>query len=130
MGLFLLIPSVSAQDVGQLCTGADLSFHSAPGSHPCDTGTDDHGNPIPASSKLSDLLARIINFISIIVAIAAILMIIYAGFRLVTSGGSAESTKSARDTILYAVIGLVVVLFAQVIVKFVLAKITGGSESS
>jgi hypothetical protein len=56
-------------------------------------------------------------------------MIIYAGFRLVTGGGSAESTKSAKDTILYAIIGLVVVVFAQVIVKFVLVKISGVQET-
>lgn len=128
--LFLLVPAVSAQDVGKLCTGADLSFHSDPGSKPCDTGTDANGNSVPATTRIANLLARIINFASIIVGVIAVFMVIYAGFRLATSSGNPEATKSARNTILYAIIGLIVVIFAQVIVKFVLAKVSGATETT
>ncbi|MBX4197632.1 hypothetical protein KW801_03715 [Candidatus Saccharibacteria bacterium] len=51
-------------------------------------------------------------------------MIIVGGFRYITSGGNPESTKSARNTILYAIIGLVVVALAQLIARFVLNAAT------
>jgi hypothetical protein len=51
-------------------------------------------------------------------------MIIYAGFRYVTSAGNAEATKNARSTIMYAVIGLIIIALAQVIVHFVLRNVT------
>jgi hypothetical protein len=60
--------------------------------------------------------------ISVVVGIVAVIMIIYAGFRYVTSGGKDDSVKGAKNTILYAVIGLVVVALAQIIVHFVLSK--------
>jgi hypothetical protein len=52
-------------------------------------------------------------------------MIIYGGFRYITSGGESGSISSAKNTILYAIIGLIIVALAQFIVKFILAKATG-----
>ncbi len=49
-------------------------------------------------------------------------MIVYGGFRYVTSGGDSSKVGDAKKTILYALIGLVIVALAQVIVKFVLSK--------
>ena len=51
-------------------------------------------------------------------------MIIYGGFRYITSGGDSGKVTGAKNTIIYAVIGLVIVVLAQVIVKFILDKAT------
>jgi hypothetical protein len=51
-------------------------------------------------------------------------MIIWGGLRYITSGGDSAKITSAKNTIIYALIGLVVVALAQFIVKFVLAKVT------
>jgi hypothetical protein len=51
-------------------------------------------------------------------------MIIFGGFKYITSGGESGNVTSAKNTIIYAVIGLVIVAFAQFIVQFVLGKIT------
>jgi hypothetical protein len=51
-------------------------------------------------------------------------MIIFAGFRYITSGGSEKGVGDAKKTILYALIGLVVVALAQLIVKFVIKSTT------
>ena len=51
-------------------------------------------------------------------------MIIYGGMRYITSGGDSGKITSAKNTIIYALIGLVVVALAQFIVKFVLNKVT------
>ena len=49
-------------------------------------------------------------------------MIIFGGFKYMTSGGSDDKTKDAKNTILYALVGLVIVLLAQTIVKFVFSR--------
>jgi hypothetical protein len=68
------------------------------------------------------LVKKIINLLSAVVGILAVIMIIVAGFRYITSGGRDEAVKGAKNTILYAIVGLVVVALAQIIVHFVLAK--------
>jgi hypothetical protein len=70
------------------------------------------------------LLTKIINIISVIVGVVAVIMIIYGGFRYLTSAGSAEKVTAAKNTILYGLIGLIIVALAQVIVRFVLKNVT------
>jgi heme/copper-type cytochrome/quinol oxidase subunit 2 len=98
-----------------LCSGSngDLSASATTADPNC-------GNT--AANTANSLVATIINIISVVVGIVAVIMIIYAGFRYVTSGGKDDSVKGAKNTILYAVIGLVVVALAQIIVHFVLSK--------
>ena len=52
-------------------------------------------------------------------------MIIVGGFKYITSGGNDGNVSTAKNTILYAVIGLVIVALAQIIVRYVLGKATG-----
>jgi hypothetical protein len=73
---------------------------------------------------ITGLIKTIINVLSIIVGVVAVIMIIIGGFRYITSGGKQESVTGAKNTILYAVIGLVIVALAQIIVRFVLTKTT------
>lgn len=77
-----------------------------------------------AASSLTETVAGVINLISLLVGIAAVVMIMVGGFRYVTSAGKQESVAGAKNTILYALIGLVIVALAQVIVRFVLQRTT------
>jgi hypothetical protein len=77
-----------------------------------------------ANQSVSDLVKMIINILSWVVGIVSVVMIIIAGFKYVTSGGNDSSVTSAKNTILYAIVGLVIVALAQVIVRFVLSKLT------
>jgi len=86
-----------------------------------------------AAGSFSTTVSDIINVMSIIVGVVAVIMIIVAGLRYITSGGKQESVTGAKNTILYAVIGLVIVALAQIIVHFVLnntTAATNGSDSS
>jgi hypothetical protein len=74
------------------------------------------------TNTFNNLLTKIINILSIIVGIVAVIMIIVGGFRYITSGGNSEKVAGAKNTILYGIIGLVIVALAQVIVRFVLNK--------
>lgn len=71
------------------------------------------------SSDLSPLIKKIIDLLSYIIGIVAVLMIILGGLRYILSGGDSNSISGAKNTILYALIGIVIVIFAQVIVRFV-----------
>lgn len=85
-------------------------------------------NSTPAS--IDSTIASIINLISVAVGIAAVIMIIVGGFRYVTSAGNQELVKSAKNTIVYAIVGLVIVALAQAIVAFVLNKATSGGSGA
>lgn len=76
------------------------------------------------TSGINTVIENVVNIFSIIVGIVSVIMIIYGGFRYVTSGGDSGNVSSAKNTIIYAVIGLVVVALAQFIVQFVLDKVS------
>lgn len=125
--LFLIVlggfSMASAQTKDDICRGAELTFADN-----VNCGTDatgrgyDQNNPAP-QSKISGLVNQIINIFSIIVGIVAVIMIIVGGFKFITSGGDSTKVTSARNTIIYALIGLIIVALAQIIVKFVLTKV-------
>lgn len=72
---------------------------------------------------IDSVLKGVIDLISILVGVASVIMIMLGGFKYVTSQGDSGNVKSAKDTILYAIIGLAVVALAQIIVKFVLSRL-------
>jgi len=73
--------------------------------------------------NLTNLAVDIINILSIVVGIVAVFMIIIAGVRFITSNGDSNNVASARNTIIYAIVGLIVVALAQVIVQFVVGRL-------
>jgi hypothetical protein len=81
-------------------------------------GCDDTGD----DNSFAGLAKRVINIFSIVVGAVSVIMIIIGGFRYIISGGDSNGVSGAKNTIMYAIIGLVVVLFAQVIVRFVIAN--------
>ncbi len=74
------------------------------------------------ANSLPRIVAFIINVFSWIIGAVSVIMIIYGGFRYITSGGESNGVTAAKNTILYAIIGLVIVALAQIIVNFVLNK--------
>lgn len=69
------------------------------------------------------ILTRIINLMSVVIAIVAVISIMYAGLKYITSGSNPQEANSARERIIYACIALLVVSITQVIVKFVIGKV-------
>ncbi len=85
-------------------------------------------------SSFGNLARRIIDIFSIVVGAVSVIMIIIGGFRYIISGGDSSGVSAAKNTILYAIVGLVIVLFAQVIIRFVFTNVnpatTSGSTTS
>ena len=76
------------------------------------------------TDKVNTIITTIVNIFSILVGIVSVIMIIYGGFLYVTSGGDSGKVGNAKNAIIYAIVGLVVVALAQFIVQFVLDKVT------
>jgi len=108
---FVLTPQlVLAQAKEDICKGVALTGGS------CD----------PAAAKgpsVQGIIELTINILSIVVGVIAVIMIIIGGLRYITSGGDSNNITGAKNTILYAIIGLVVVALAQGIVRFVLSRV-------
>jgi hypothetical protein len=75
------------------------------------------------ASRIDGIIVVAINIFSLIVGIAAVIMIIIGGLKYVTSVGDTTSINSAKNTILYAVVGLIVVALAQIIARFVIDRV-------
>ena len=79
----------------------------------------------------SSIIKRAINIMLFAVGVLSVVMLIFGGFRYVISGGKKESVTNAKNTILYAIVGLLVAVFAYAIINFILgAALSGGSTTN
>ncbi|NLA42691.1 hypothetical protein GX865_00830 [Candidatus Saccharibacteria bacterium] len=92
------------------------------------------GNDQPADLFGSaGVFSKITNVLLFIVGAISVIMIIIGGLRYVISGGDSTNVSAAKNTILYAIIGIVISLLAYAIVNFVLEAFlldTGGGGGS
>ncbi len=130
--LTLLMPAAKAADLNSkhdLCTGANLSVQATGAGcgkvYDPNTGNyvDEAAGTNDPESTFGKIVKDVLNIVSILAGMVAVFMVIYGGFPFLTSAGNPESTKAGRNAILYAFIGLIVIAFAQIIVKFVINKI-------
>ncbi len=97
---------------GAACKGANLD------------GTNANCKEKEAAGTLENTIKNVINVLSLVVGIVAVVMIIVNGFKFITSAGDSNAITSARNGIIYAAVGLIVVALAQVFVRFVIGKAT------
>lgn len=92
------------------CVGVGL----AGGTNGCDPST--------SGPTVNSAIVTVINLMFVVVGVVAVIMVIIGGLKYVMSSGDSNSISSAKNTVLYAIIGLIIVGLAQIIVKFVLDK--------
>ncbi len=78
----------------------------------------------------SGIFSTITNILLFVVGAISVIMIIIGGLRYVTSGGNTTNVTAAKNTILYAVVGVVISLFAYAMVNFVLSSFAPSIEGS
>jgi hypothetical protein len=132
VGMFSLVavpimaPAVAYADdgnlLGNLCNGSNLTTTAATDNtaSACDDGSDNGG--------IDSILRKVIQIFSVIVGFVAVVMIIVGGIKYITSGGDSGSISGAKNTIIYAVIGLIIVALAQVLVHYVLKNVASASN--
>jgi hypothetical protein len=100
----------------QMLTTLAINCGAVTGGNSCDSG-------LPKVTADNGSLHSVLSFIFAIIAALAVLMIVIAGLRFVTGSSSPQETTKARNTIIYALIGLLIALAAWSIVSFVLNKL-------
>lgn len=71
---------------------------------------------------------QITNTILYIVGIVAVIMLVIGGIRYVISGGDSKKVTDAKNTVLYAIIGLVIAFLAYAIVNFVISALPSSTD--
>lgn len=95
----------------------------------CTTAKDCLGDGVRASGgsnngrSIGSLVKNIVNALLYILGAVAVLMIVIGGIKYTTSNGDSSAVSGAKNTILYAVIGLVVAMLAYAIVNFVISNL-------
>ena len=118
-------------DTGEVADGADTGTDGGLGGAAADDGVATEGggggsSSICGAAKQDDapkIVTNVINAILFVLGIGAVVMIVIGGIRYTTSNGDASAVKGAKDTVLYAVVGLVVAMMAFLIVNFVIDRL-------
>ena len=89
-----------------------------------DAGNNTCGNDGKQECTLGERVKQVINILLFLIGVISVIMIIIGGIRYTLSNGDSAQITSAKNTVLYAVIGLVVALLAYAIVNFVVLQFT------
>jgi len=87
-------------------------------------------------NELENMIPRAVDVFLWIAGVLAVVMIIYAGLTMMMSAGDSSKYEKAKKTLIYAVVGLIVVILSYLIVRFVVREVLssrgggGTSESS
>jgi len=73
------------------------------------------------------IFTTIVNVLLFIIGAICVIMLIWGGIRYTTSAGNSAAVTAAKNTIMYAIIGLVIAFLAFAVVNWVLVAITPGS---
>jgi hypothetical protein len=75
-----------------------------------------------SKTDIGGLIQTVVNVLLFLLGAIAVIMIVIGGIKYTTSNGDSSSVTSAKNTILYAVVGLIVALMAYAIVNFIIDK--------
>ena len=75
-------------------------------------------------SQVNNIIRIALNILSFAAGIIAVIALIISGLKYITSQGDASSISSARSSVIYAIVGITIVVLAQVIVRFVINTAT------
>src|ERR1700727_1547693 len=70
-------------------------------------------------TAITKVVKGVLTVLSIVLGIAGVIMVVISGFKYITSGGDAGAVSSAKRTLIYALVGLVVAALSQFLVQFV-----------
>ncbi len=112
---------------GAAAGGAGAAGSSTPAEQAACDGLNELGGTScgGGQSAINNVASRVINLISLLAGIIAVIMIIVSGIRYVTSGGDSNKVSAAKTALIYALIGIAIAALAQVLVHFVLSQTAG-----
>ena len=87
------------------------------------------GTEGPACEGKTPTFRVITNVLLFIIGAVSVIMLIIGGIRYTVSGGDSAAVKGAKDTILYAIVGIIVAILAFAVVNFVIGNFAGGDAA-
>ena len=107
-------PSANAADCGSASDGIQAGINCA------------EGNEVPTTlfGGPDSIFTTIVNVLLFLIGAISVIMLIYGGIRYTTSGGNSANVTAAKNTIMYAIIGLIIAFLAFAVVNWVLGAIT------
>ena len=85
------------------------------------------GSSSTATLQVDDIVLAVVNWLLFAVGVISVVMLIVGGIKYATSAGDSNKVTSAKNTIMYAIIGLAVAVLAFAIVGFVTNTLNGGT---
>ncbi|HEX7259508.1 MAG TPA: hypothetical protein VF272_01090 [Candidatus Saccharimonadia bacterium] len=114
-GILFASPVMAADDPATIIGNACDNAAFLPG-----CGPDDQQLDAPGGNNNQSLLQQIINVFLFAAGIVSFIFVIIGGVRYMTSTGDATRIQSAKETVLYAIIGLIVTVLAVPISAFII----------
>ena len=118
------------KSIAQITTGASAAIVLAAGKAMATTTSVEAGAAAARADGMpaelvgdTGVFTRLTNTILMGVGLISVIMLIFGGLRYITSGGDAKKVTDAKNTILYAIIGLIICVLSYAIVNFVLNTI-------
>lgn len=112
----LLLPFASLAIVPQ-AFAATVKINACPGGD---------FNPLCLNAQsLGAVIANAINFVFVVAALLALGFLILGGIKWLTSQGEKEGINKARETIVAAIVGLIIIFLSYLIVNFILNLFVG-----
>lgn len=112
-------PAAAYDPFGEVCENAGTGSDSVA----CNQEIDDEGNYLDPISGEDGVIMQVISILAWVIGVASVIIIIISGMKYITANGDANSIKSAKNTLLYAIIGLLIFVSAQSIMWFVATRL-------
>ena len=116
----LVVPTVALAVAPAASAEGDFTLNSGVTSAKGDGVNDTTSDP-------QALVKQFVNIFLFAVGALSVIMLIWGGIRYTTSAGDSNKVQAAKNTVLYAIVGLVVAILAYAIVNMVIGKIASGS---
>lgn len=86
-------------------------------------------NTPPKSITIYEVLTNVANLILLIAGVLAVVMIIIGGIRYIVSAGNPQMTEGAKKTVIYALVGLAIIILSASILKTINFVLNGTGKS-
>jgi len=109
-----IAPTANAADCGAAGDGIKAGINCAEGT----------GVPGTLFGGSDSIFTKVVNVLLYLIGAISVIMLIYGGIRYTTSGGNSANVTAAKNTIMYAIIGLIVAFLAFAVINWVLGAVS------
>ena len=118
LGTFIGLAPITSADID--CSSPNLT----PAENArCGLNATNPENSEQSAERVNEILETVVRIFSVVVGVAALITLLVQGFRLTVSSGDSKAAISARNGIIYAIVGLAVALSASPIVNWVIGQL-------